>query len=581
MAGIMSDSSFGKIPSGTTANRPASPAVGDQYYNGTLGVLEIYTSSGWLPATGANDFNVALTGTHTSTTFTKEYFAGAYTINSALADTSYDIYVYSTDGSLSGYTKTPSLVATGNFNKIVVLGGSSGDLLSFSYKTTFTTSTESSQLNAGAYISSISASSMPNIGDSITVTGGNFASNVAVHFTGTGYSSTAAKTVVRNSATSLTVTRPDNLPVSGSPYTITVTNPSISNQPTGSNSHKITLTAGAAPVWVTSSSLSLVRSSGLQYTFSATDSDGGSSITYSVASGTLPTGSSLNSSTGVLSPLNVLETSTVTLRATDSGGNYADREFTILVSLPVTGGTQTSDSTYYYNVFKSNTTATVLSAVTADIFAIGGGGGATGGLSGVNYGAGGASGVTALATSQSLSATTYNVVVGAGGTGVMTGTPGNGTNSTFASLLTATPGSGTGHTSRTGGSNASYSGGTDSSGVAAGGGAGSGANGSGPNGGNGTTAYSSWLASISSIMSDVSGWSSAVSGGHIGGGGTSASVTTGSGGLGGGGSVVGSVGNNAITNTGSGGAGSNASTNGTNGGSGLIVLRYTKSQVGG
>lgn len=581
MASLMSNSSFGKIPSGTTANRPASPAVGDQYYNGTLGVLEIYTSSGWLPATGANDFNVALTGTHTSTTFTKEYFAGAYTINSALADTSYDIYVYSTDGTLAGYTKTPSLVATGNFNKIVVLGGSSGDLLSFSYKTTFTTSTESSQLNAGAYISSISASSMPNIGDSITVTGGNFASDVAVHFTGTGYSSTAAKSVVRNSATSLTVTRPDSLPVSGSPYTMTVTNPSISNQPTGSNSHKVTLTAGAAPTWVTSASLTLVKSSGLEYTFSATDSDGGSSITYSVASGTLPTGSSLNSSTGLLSPLTVLETSTVTLRATDSGGNYADREFTIVVSLPVTGGTQTSDSTYYYNVFRSNATATVLSSVTADIFAIGGGGGSTGGTSGINYGSGGAAGITALASSQNLSTTTYSVVVGAGGSGVGTGTSGSGTNSTFGSLLTATPGSGTTSGSRTGGSNALYSGGTDSGGVAAGGGAGSGQNGSGQNGGNGTTAYSAWLTSISSIMSSVTGWSSATSGGNIGGGGRSGG-TQGAGGLGGGGSVNSdTAGQNGITNTGSGAGGSNASTSGAAGGSGLVVLRYAKSSVGG
>lgn len=580
MAGIMSNSSFGRIPSGATADRPASPAVGDQFYNGTLGVLEIYTSSGWLPATGANDFNVALTGTYTSTTFTKEYFSGAYTINSALADTSYDIYVYSTDGSLAGYTKTPSLVATGNFNKIVVLGGTSGDLLSFSYKTTFTTSTESSQVTAGAYITSISASSMPNIGDSITITGGNFATNAAVHFTGTGYSSTAAKTVVRNSATSLTVTRPDSLPASGNPYTLTVTNPSVDNQPTGSNVHKITLTAGAAPTWVTSSSLTIVKSSSGTYTLSATDSDGGSSVSYSLVSGTLPTGSSLNSSTGVLGPFSEPAVYTATIRATDSGGNYADREFTFTVSLPVTGGIQTTDSTYYYNVFKSNATATVLSPVTADIFAIGGGGGSTGGLSGVNYGSGGAAGVTGLVTSQSLSATTYSVTVGAGGGGIQTGTSGSGTNSSFASLLTVTPGSGTSHTSRTGGSNASYSGGSDSSGVNAGGGAGSGGNGSGQAGGNGITSYSAWLTSITSAMSDVSGWSTATSGGYIGGGGRAGS-SSGAGGLGGGGQVVDSNGFAGTTNTGSGAAGSNASTNGANGASGLVVLRYTKASVGG
>jgi hypothetical protein len=57
---IMSDirtSALGGIPFGTSENRPANPSIGQTYYNGTLGVQEIYTSSGWLPATGANDFN--------------------------------------------------------------------------------------------------------------------------------------------------------------------------------------------------------------------------------------------------------------------------------------------------------------------------------------------------------------------------------------------------------------------------------------------------------------------------------------------------------------------------------------------
>ena len=40
--------SLGGIPKGTTANRPTSPAVGDVFYNGTLGCLEIYTAQGWV-----------------------------------------------------------------------------------------------------------------------------------------------------------------------------------------------------------------------------------------------------------------------------------------------------------------------------------------------------------------------------------------------------------------------------------------------------------------------------------------------------------------------------------------------------
>ena len=33
------------IPEGNTAARPASPEIGDTYYNGELGILEIYNGS--------------------------------------------------------------------------------------------------------------------------------------------------------------------------------------------------------------------------------------------------------------------------------------------------------------------------------------------------------------------------------------------------------------------------------------------------------------------------------------------------------------------------------------------------------
>ena len=42
-------SSVSGTPSGNTANRPASPQVGQTYFNGELGILEIYTSHGWFP----------------------------------------------------------------------------------------------------------------------------------------------------------------------------------------------------------------------------------------------------------------------------------------------------------------------------------------------------------------------------------------------------------------------------------------------------------------------------------------------------------------------------------------------------
>jgi hypothetical protein len=50
---IMADlraSGLGGVPKGTTDDRPASPSVGDVFYNGTLGCLEIYTAAGWYAA---------------------------------------------------------------------------------------------------------------------------------------------------------------------------------------------------------------------------------------------------------------------------------------------------------------------------------------------------------------------------------------------------------------------------------------------------------------------------------------------------------------------------------------------------
>jgi hypothetical protein len=39
----------GGIPSGITAARPSGPASGDTFYNGTLGLLEIYDGTNWVP----------------------------------------------------------------------------------------------------------------------------------------------------------------------------------------------------------------------------------------------------------------------------------------------------------------------------------------------------------------------------------------------------------------------------------------------------------------------------------------------------------------------------------------------------
>jgi hypothetical protein len=78
-----------------------------------------------------------------------------------------------------------------------------------------------------------------------------------------------------------------------------------------------------APVWTTFSP-GAVGTAAFSYTFVATD-DSGDTPTYSVASGSLPNGLTLNSSTGVLSgTATVSGTFTYTLRATDVNGRFTD-----------------------------------------------------------------------------------------------------------------------------------------------------------------------------------------------------------------------------------------------------------------
>jgi len=317
-------SSSGGTPFGSTSNRPNPASVGQTYYNGELGYLEIYTSSGWIPATGANDFSLNITGTNTTVTFSQTYSSGSYSIVSFLNDATLDIYAYATDGSLAGYSNTKAFTATQRFNKMVVIGGSYGDVLQFSYKTTYATSASTTDTTAGPYITSLTPATLASIGNTTTITGGNFATDVQVVLIGSDNIERSPKTLTRNSSTSLTITRPDVLPQAYEPYSVKVTNPGVTS-PTGSNLHILSnaIDAGSSPVWVTAGALTNFKK-GTAYTYSLSASDADAGITYAIASGSLPTGLSLNTSTGVISGTPTVNTGTpysFIVAATDTGGN--------------------------------------------------------------------------------------------------------------------------------------------------------------------------------------------------------------------------------------------------------------------
>lgn len=287
------------------------------------------------PAGGANDFTLDI-GSSGQTTFqlTKEYAPGAYSITSQLADSSLDIYLINSDGSNAGYTNSKSMTATKGFNKIVVYGASNNDLLIFEYKTTFSpTGVGNVDSGAAPFATAVSPSDLPIVNSTTTITGGNFATNVAVTFTGTNAVALNAKSIVRASSTSLLVTRPDNLIQDHSPYDVTITNPGISSPSVNVHRLNDVITAGGDPTWVTAAGPLPAAGIGLDYSVavSATDPDSGT-VTYSLVSGNLPTGLTFNTSTATISGVsNTLGTFTFVIAATDSGNNITNRSFSIEV----------------------------------------------------------------------------------------------------------------------------------------------------------------------------------------------------------------------------------------------------------
>jgi hypothetical protein len=111
----------GGIPSGTTAQRPGSPVIGDTYYNGELGLLEIYTSAGWQP-------NSAPSGTPTIVV-TDLGTSRAYTDGPAFK---IDFTASALGGFPVGYTVTATTTVTSNVYTGITSTGTTITVATFS-----------------------------------------------------------------------------------------------------------------------------------------------------------------------------------------------------------------------------------------------------------------------------------------------------------------------------------------------------------------------------------------------------------------------------------------------------------------
>jgi len=186
-------------------------------------------------------------------------------------------------------------------------------------------------------ITSITPDTIDNTQTSIVITGTNFLITPQVEFintsTGIWY---IADTVTRDSATQLTVNA--TLAVDGN-YKIRIENPD-GNAVLSSTA---LLTVSDAPTWSTAAGSlgSIAAGSSASFTVSATSD---SAVTYSITSGALPGGLSLNSSTGAItgteSGATAETTYNFTIRATDAESQTADRAFSITVTVGINNGGQ-------------------------------------------------------------------------------------------------------------------------------------------------------------------------------------------------------------------------------------------------
>lgn len=564
--GDIRTSQFGGIPFGNSANRPTG-ATGQPYFNGEEKRLELYTASGWQNIVSETPGVVSVSGNYlestgsatlevTGTNFTTgaiasvigtngvEVNANSTTVNSIVSVTA----VFS---GLSNANEPYDLKITNTSN----LFGLLPDALYINASPVWQTASGS----LGAFAEQVSMSVSATATDDSTITYALAAG------------STLPSGVTLNSATGLISGTLPNISTNTT-YTFTI------NASDGSNPvipRTFSFISNAAPAWVTASgSLGsfLNNTSITTSALSVTDTD---TVNYTLASGSsLPSGLTLNSSTGVISgtlPVVSSDTTyTFTINAND-GLNVVPREFSISSNI----------------------------IVSAEYLVVAGGGG--GGLGNGSYregGGGGGAGGYKTGTLTFAPSTQYTLSVGAKGIGKVTGSTGyggNGGDSILATITSTGGGGGAPHDANglpggsgggagcqgTSGGAATPSGqgnagaaGFVGSAAGAGGGGGAGSAGvagnSGANGGAGGSGISSSISGSAFVYSAGGG-----GGGHVGSG-AAGGVGAGRGG----GQQAGVTPTAASDNTGSGGGGGTDNDKpGKDGGSGVVILKYPSNKT--
>lgn len=281
---------------------------------------------------------VTSTGGSKTAEFGTPFPAGVYTIYSIAGDNDLEIYLGAEDGSNVGYSTNgnKAIIASAPFKYVTTANANSFDAIVFEL---YQVSSEAATLNtktdafwAPPTITDVTPSSLYNQNSTTTVTGSNFASNVTAKFRKSDdLTLVDPKSIVRGSATSIILTRPDSFSPTDAPYDIVITNPTAGLSATSTNA----ISAGSAPSWTTSSALpSFQKTQAYSQSVVATDADLSPSITYSQVAATLPTGITFSNGTFSGTPVTNDGSYSAVIRATDLGGNFVDRTFTLAQTKP-------------------------------------------------------------------------------------------------------------------------------------------------------------------------------------------------------------------------------------------------------
>lgn len=289
------------------------------------------------------------------------------------------------------------------------------------------------------------SAAIPAGGETVTLTGTGFLTGLSLQVAST----TVAATLINS--TTLTFTSPAN---SAGSYTISIINTD------GTNASKLSaITYFAAPVWSTAATLPGVT---VGNSYTTTLEATGGTISYSLSSGSLPTGLSLNANTGVISgTVSTVGNFSFTVGAINQFNQITTRAFTLAVNQITSSPTQVEY-----------------------VLVGGGGGGGIGTNWGNNAGAGGGgAGGVLIGTMSVQPGVTYSINIGLGGGGARTSGSGisaivslqavDGQNSAISGsgleTITALGGGGGGSYSPTNGITAGRDGGSGGGGGGAGG----------------------------------------------------------------------------------------------------------------